>query len=79
MGMPSSLAETLLQELAVRGGVTFGLGPFLRMRYGESDLRKELNRSLQDAVVALDAESIQQILLLEISLSGLLPVRSLGQ
>ncbi len=76
--MPSSLAETLDRELAVRGGVTLGLAPFLRVAYGESDLRGELNRRFKEALDAEADEVLRQILLMEVALGGLLPVRTIG-
>jgi hypothetical protein len=77
--MPSSLSETLDRELAVRGGVSLGLGPFLRTVYGESDLRGEINGRLLAALEAEDTESIEYCLLLELSVAGCLPKRTLGK
>ena len=77
--MPSSLSETLERELSVRGGVSLGLGPFLRTVYGENDLRGELNGRLLAALEAEDTEGIECCLLLELSVAGCLPKRTLGK
>ncbi len=75
--MPSSLPQTLDTELRARGGVTLGLGPFLRRRFGDIDLRGALAARLEAALDAGDTEDAETCLRLDASAGGVLPPAAL--
>ncbi len=76
--MSKSLREAMEREIAVRGGVTRGLGPLLVKTFGESEVRAELAAALRAAAEAGDAEGVVRTLALDASVGFLLPRRDLA-